>query len=251
MMDEKLVDLVNRRIDGEATPEELRELESIRASNEEVNAYLQESLAVCELLDSVPMEDPPARLAAGVAKEIRGGVRRRSRPLSFASRSEARRRNVVWLAGGVAAVLLVAIVLAPAVMRQADTSHVSGTMTSPESAPEPFVATARVSLPGVAGSVRATASGNEVVAAIGLDSGAEGEILLEFDADALRLVTPGEASVVERRGKEGSVVFRAPPWSGREVRFVRRSAAATSLRVTVRADDDERMLTLSLPPTGK
>jgi hypothetical protein len=251
MLDETLVDLVNRRIDGEATPEELQELDLIRAENEEVDAYFIETLALCELLESVPMKDPPARLVEGVAKQISGGVRDTSRPLTFESRSGARRRNVAWLAGGVAAALLLAVALAPAVMRRVDPSQTSGTMTLPESALEPFVTTAAASMPGVSGSVRATPRGGEIVVAIGLASGAEGEIRIEFDAGALRLVSREEAFVVERKGREGSVVLRAPPWSGREVRFVRQSAAGTVIRVTVLAGDDQEMLTLALPPTGK
>lgn len=77
MISESTLDLINREIDGETTPEESVRVEALMASDAEARETYESIRGVVDALAMLGQEDPPASLAGEIARELRN---RSSRP---------------------------------------------------------------------------------------------------------------------------------------------------------------------------
>ncbi|MCI0452770.1 MAG: hypothetical protein L0Z51_10340 [Candidatus Latescibacteria bacterium] len=206
MIDSKIIELMNRVLDGAATEPERADLDRILASSPEANTHYESLHRLMSRLDAVPMDEPPAQLHGQVVTSIEAsGVRHATRPAddhgfigwirhSFA-RPGLRYASTFGLGLAAGAFLLAAV--RPGL--PVDPSQVSGTLATP-----PATGTLPVAVPeaGVSGSVAVVDRGPVTQVRLQVDSAGGTEWVFEVRDRA----EPAQ-SVVLRVVKSGETVF--------------------------------------------
>jgi len=164
MPDDQLNDLIHRRLDGVASPDEQAALDDLLEREPEARRLFDEMREVHRLLAERSPVMPPTDLREGIAAE----VRRHAAPgVVGADRFDAvrRRKAVLRIGFAIAAVFAVAFLLSPVLTKNLDTSEIGGTMAprGTESSPMP------VAEPGPAGRVVADVDGQTVIVSTVID----------------------------------------------------------------------------------
>ena len=89
MISESTLDLINREIDGETTPEESARVEALLTSDVEARETYESIRGVVDALALLGQEDPPASLAGEIARELRHRSRQPAEDRSSPLRSDS------------------------------------------------------------------------------------------------------------------------------------------------------------------
>ena len=139
MIDPKLIELMNRALDGAATEPERADLDRALTASPEARAHYDELSRLIRRLESVPMMDPPAHLHPRVMESIdASGIHytpRASDERGFFSwlRAITTKRGLGYVSTfglGLAAGAVVLAVMRP--MPTVDPGQVSGTLSTPQ-----------------------------------------------------------------------------------------------------------------------
>jgi hypothetical protein len=224
MPEARLIDLIQRDVDGETTPGERLELESLLERDAEARVYRSGIAAVATMLAETPPNEVPEGFTAG----LMSAIRRRAAQQRDSTRepapaapfgSERRRRVAIRVGLGLAAAAVFAVVLAPSLYRALDSSQLRGTMAGPVTAGE----AARAIDAGLETTVRAEATGRFVTLHFDAPAGSPRSVDVSFAPGALRLLVaeggtaaPGAAGGV-RISFDGSALTRFERSAGEAV----------------------------------
>jgi len=137
MPDIELNELIHRCLDGVASPDEQASLDERLEREPEARRVFDEMKQVHRLLSERAPAVPPADLRQSISAE----VRRHATSAVGNIDAERRRRSVLRIALGIAAVFAIAFMLGPLLTKNVDTNQVGGTMAprASESSPMPVV----------------------------------------------------------------------------------------------------------------
>jgi len=181
-MDEHLIDLINRKIDREASREEVAELERILAANPEARELHDGIRDLVAKIEAVEPVEPPGDLRADILASVRPASPEKSRVVEgrFGAAS------VIRTAWAVAAGIVLGFILYPLVLgiphqSPVDIRNASGTIgTIPRPSPSEQI----ISTPGGEAKLSLASRGSEILVGIDLERDTEEPIRLSFDAGA-------------------------------------------------------------------
>ncbi len=238
MQDERLIDLVQRSLDGATSEIEEMELTQRMAEVAAARSYFEDMKGVALMLGRASIAAPPPDFTASVMREVRAhvptaaaaaghvrvfssktpGVRSQE---SGTSRTEKRRSHALRIGLGVAAAAAIAFFVAPSTFVAPDPGTLRGTMVAPVPAQRSTISV------GPKSSIEVTTSRDEVVLRFNVIAGARGVATITFDARALRSAAASLASASSGRLQ---VDLDATPI----VRMQRLTAEAVALDVETR-----------------
>lgn len=208
MPEERIIDLIQRDIDGETSPAEQAELRDRMERDADSRLYYDGIRHVAATLEAAPASEPPASFTA----EVMNGIRAKAARASTAHRFQRPRDRflAVRVGIGLAAAALIAVFLAPSLFRALDSSHLRGTMIAPSPPAQSWTVTAgrqtvTVGTRGREVSLRFDAPAAAGSADIAFDTGSmrvqsvEGATRSDPAAGKLHLTFDGPASVVFER----------------------------------------------------
>jgi hypothetical protein len=240
MPDPRSIELIHRDLDGEITPEERAELETMLGTQPDAARSREEILEVHRLLAEVPSLEPPAALRAELASELRriaASPERTELPFETAAR---RRAAIVRLVFGLAAMLLLVLFIGPIRKAGFDADHARGTM-APSTAPE-STRGLEATPDRPRGRIVVTPSGRELSVRPELvDGPVSGRLEVVFDEALLEV-----ASVTGATGRDESTPGRIAvsfDCEVPEIRLVRRAPAPVSLSLELRIRESEPLST--------
>lgn len=237
MPDPRLIELIHRDLDGEIAPDERAELATTMGVEPGAARAREEILEVHRILSAVPSLEPPAKLRADIASEVRriaASPERKELPFETAAR---RRAAVVRIVFGLAAMLLLVLFIGPIRKAGFDADHARGTMAPSTAANSTQGSVAIPEIPHES-PVVVTSSGREIVIrpAIG-DRSVSGSLEVVFDATMLEV-----ASVAGATSREEAIPGRiAVSFDGEmpEIRLVRRGPDPVSLSLELVVRESE------------
>lgn len=247
MPESRALELIHRRIDGELESPEKEELNRVLQKEPDARELLDD----LRLLDGVLSELGEATPAADLRARIMDEVRTATPPSSkrrFAGVVDLRKRRerlVLRLGIGLAAVLLLAIILAPALLDDLDPSRVGGSMTEPEPAAVPVSV---IEIPAAAGGglIHVNASGNRVIVEISETAGAS--LRLGFDPASLQLLESRGASV---SAEPGDIIIQTRPETPARLVLSRKPGSFPAPRIRLTAGEPPRFVsTIQIPNTN-
>jgi hypothetical protein len=202
MIPEAYQDLLERRLDGTATGEDLAVLEAYLACDPEARAYAEETARLADLLGSVETVAPPEALK----REILGSVgstaarpRRAGYRLADLFRARLGARTGYVFASGLAMGVLLATLLGREGWDGSRSEGLSGMMV-PGSALEDLRPAGRIDLkgPGVLVTARAGSDGDRVLVAVAVTGGGRFDVTLSLPSG----LVPAASRDVGRGGGE-------------------------------------------------
>jgi len=262
MIDDKIIELINRDLDGVTSREEHLRLGALRASSEEIERFYDSLLGLSRVLAPPELVDPPQALKPAI---MRGLVNRQRRHAHGAVLEQARAfvwRHWNWQTGaGFAAglavgILAFAVLLGPFRDSATRENDVVGTILL-HSPAEPFKEgeTIGITRGDTQGEIKTSFSGNMCVVRLSLHSspGTRSELL--YDASAVRMsaLCPSERSSSPIEVQSGRIAINADFNDTMLVVFAVHGAGkpALHLRVTDAGGDVvERSVALA-PPKGE
>lgn len=210
--EQKIVELIQREIDGLNSPEESAELQAIVAKDPQVRKIYDELRAVADTLEQAEQLEPPAHLKAAILSAL---PKRKEAPAAskgvlqwlagFLPR-QPRFQISLAFAGGLAAGLLLFALFASEALRQSpsDVADYYGTLVAPEKEADLTVLHELViDIEQAQGRVVVKSAGSTFL--IETDLVAQDEIRLIFDFDRARLHFSG--FVVSQESDSGNVRF--------------------------------------------
>lgn len=199
-LSDRTIEMINLVIDGEATPREREEVQTLLSSSPEARRFYESMQELSQALDSMPLAAAP-----GVKHEVLAGIRPRAAVASAPSRSPfaARRRVVVGLAWAAAAalVLVVAVDRLPLSGPRVDAGQAAASMPPRDVAAWPVLS--RVESESATLTIRK--SGERY--ALQLTNGPAGRVTIRWDEEKLifRSGAPESVLILDRRaGAAGS-----------------------------------------------
>jgi len=262
MIDDKIIELINRDIDGVTSREEHLRLGTLRASSEENERFYESLAGLSSVLAPPELVEPPQALKPAI---MRGLLNRQRLQTHSAVLAQARAfvlRHWNWQTGaGFAAglavgILAVAVLLGPFRNSPTRENDIVGTILLHNPA-EPFKKgeTIGITRGGTRGEIKTSFSGSMCVVRLSLHSspGTRSELL--YDASAVRMsaLCPSERSSSPIEVQSGRIAINADFDDTMLVVFAVHGAGkpALHLRVTdARGDVVERSVALS-PPAGE
>jgi hypothetical protein len=200
MPDQRTVELIHGRLDDAIEPAEARELDERLASDPEARQLAEELTGMSALLASIPEEEPPAQLSAGVMAELARSARSAPAVAGREAWSGSRRRSVALrFAFAMAAAVAVAFVMLPSLREAVDPRHASGTI----GAQAPATAVTRVvpiSGGSIAGSVRIAESRQKTSLELTFDRPAERTVRVAYDPALLAADAGGSPGLLALSG---------------------------------------------------
>jgi hypothetical protein len=201
VINDKDIELVNRSIDGETTPEENERLAGLLASDSEVRLHHEELLALDGRMRSARQLDVPD----GLRDQIMCGIRPRARRVDG-----GKSRATAWLgellpprlayafAAGVAAGIALLALITGIGHTPLETQHLSGTI-SPWDVPAEGGECLEFDVPSGWGSGCISYAGDRIWAEVNLDTTEETKVLFtlgdEVHFDRFRVLEAGEHSI--------------------------------------------------------
>ncbi|MBU8932671.1 MAG: hypothetical protein KOO62_01565 [candidate division Zixibacteria bacterium] len=196
MIDDKIVELMNKVIDGSGSADDKEDLEKHLAENAEVRKYYDDLKATVCILDQVGAVEPPSNLKSNVMHSVRQHYQTNSREESSPRqtiveivRSVLNPRYGLSFAAGAAAALLVFSLWTGSSLEgmKMDPSHLAGTLML-DGISEGLVALDRdaFDLDGVSGSIESRVTGKALLIDIKALAVRPNEIILEFDPEQYR-----------------------------------------------------------------
>jgi len=250
MNDQELQRLMNDRLDGVLTPEDLERLTRFLQSSETAQAEYQKLDRVFTALSQIPLEEAPADLKPNVLREIR--LRSAAAParegwlgtIVSAFRVRPALRYAYSFAAGAALGVLAFAVISGNMMNRAgvDLSPVTGTMMSPyEGVTYQRIANRDFKLKEGHISAETLLARDQLLARLTLDARPGTDVILEFDpaawgAVAVRQETAGNEVMLgsgrlsirmQRLGQSQYLLYLA-----------RRGPAGSPLRIVVHSPDE-------------
>jgi len=219
MHKEKLEELIQRDLDGRATPEERLAIAEALERDPEARAIHAEMREVHQILDRRPKVDPPEDLRRRIAADVeRLSPRPVQTPVSGLSSAPRRHRRVMQFTLAAAAVLALAVLLVPALVHQTDPIQMRGTMAAPAGADRGQIPMAGNGIEGV---VFTAWEGDELVLRPELRPPGPGRLEVRFDPNLLTVGSAGSAGdpSSERNGLVTATLGSNPT----EIRFLRLS----------------------------
>lgn len=202
----RIEELINKEIDGVATPEETAALQAELASDDEAQGYYRDLQKLSGMLDAVPMVDPPPGLKPEIMRQVRARAAHRHREgwlRGFLRGFSLRPRPAYALsfASGLAmGVLVFALLSGGLTPPHMDRSRATGTL-APLPAPTELsvIDRAQIAERGFRGVATTRAGDGRVMAELELSAGGKITAVVEFDPDQLRPlgVEPGTSARIE------------------------------------------------------
>lgn len=246
MPEPRTFELIQSRIDNALDPAGRAELDAILASDEEARKLDADYGRLNELLEGVPAEEPPGSMVEAVMARVRSETR--NAPVRFVDRrnERERRRSIVARFGlGLAAVLAAAFVLVPSLRESVDPRHASGTMIDQ---PAPRI-TREIPMRGsrISGTIRVTTAGDRVSLDFAFDGEATREVRAAFDPARLSIELPEGISGSPASPFGAGFVSVEPEADRAALRFVRKSAGAARVSLSIVQNGDLFETTIDLP----
>lgn len=238
MLEERIIDLVQRDVDGALDPGEEVELRLRLERDQEAKRYHDAMLDVTATLNAIPPDDPPADFTATVMESIQATLPRH--PATTNVHPFSARRHDRFLAVrvgiGLAAAIAVAVVIAPSLFRALDSEHLGGTMVAP-AATRSWTVDA-----GLQTRVMLATNERRISVRFVAPPGTRREVVLAYDpADARLVDSAGAASVTPDGTVILTVTDNSPP-----LQFERTSGKAFAFTVSL-SDDANESSTTSIP----
>lgn len=244
MVDERIIELINKEIDGTILPDELTRLQEYRSGNAEARKVSGDLNLVAAMLREVQHVEPPSTLKARVMHNIHPAMQRVRQPIGETFRSmvvdffrpRSGFRFAYAFSGGVlAGIALVAIYLGMGGRSAFDSNDAIGTMIS-SSSKNLQAGREYVINDGNVRGVVSTQHGQEIsVLNISLTTGSEIVTQISFDSGSLdmkairRSEDPGDKLVVSG----GKVELKSTGNHTYAIYFGNASRSASSVRVTM------------------
>lgn len=229
MLSPRLIDLIHLDLDGQATPDERFALEQELQREPEVRRIHDEMWAVNRILDDRTQIDPPENLRHQIAEQVSRHVRARQASIDHFGARPAKRLRVVQLGFALAAVLVVAFLLAPFLMKDVDPDQLQGTM-APRAGAE--TTSNRIPIAGhqIEGAIFTATDGRELVIRPELQSRVPGRLEVRFDPEQLQAISIlGTRTSNQETGQIVVELGDDPP----ELRFIRQTDGAISLSLNI------------------
>ena len=192
-LDQHVIDLVNRGVDGELSDQEQQQLDQLKAKSEPVNALYNELLAVARILEETPALEPPEHLQAMIERQIRLPI-----PDSKSSREKrwlAWVLSAPWLRTGFAmtAVAVIAVGLyqmeSPTLSPQ-DNHNMSGTIAkTPGNRQLPVLDLFDLQSDLMSGQVEVSGNEDMLIMQVHLDTRLPSELLIDFGQTGLAFLS--------------------------------------------------------------
>jgi hypothetical protein len=190
MSNQTVDDLVNRALDGEASPEEQARLRTLLASDPAARALYEDLSSVFSILrDAPPLQPPPQwqttlRRALAASSPRPGGVARVRHALAAGLRRLASPKLVPAFVAGVLAGIAILAALRPNL--RFDEAALNGTLLSAEHiGATRTIDEQRLEFPSGRATIRTRGSDGSVVVDLEVDSSAPVEVAVVFDTRAL------------------------------------------------------------------
>lgn len=196
MIDKALETLMNESIDGTASAEETARMDAAIAADDEARGLFEDLQRLEGALASMPLDEPPAELKAGILRRIEAIAASRPEAPAAASATAYSRGNAFsWhhffarfrpaygltFAGGIAAGIAVFALLSPP--SAVENAPLSGVMAPQEAfSALPVADRASFDAGGVHGTLETRVSSGHVIGRIAIDSQGEAEVVAGFDA---------------------------------------------------------------------
>ena len=232
MHKEKLEELIQRDLDGRATPEERLAIAEALERDPEARAIHAEMREVHQILDRRPKVDPPEDLRRRIAADVqRLSPRPAQAPVSSLSSAPRRHRRVMQFTLAAAAVLVLAVLLVPALVHQADPNQMRGTMAASSDAEREEGEAVLLAGNGIEGVVFTAWEGAELVLRPELRPPGPGRLEVRFDPNLLTVGSAGSAGAPS--SEQNGLVTATLGSNPTEIRFLRRSGDPVSLSLTL------------------
>jgi hypothetical protein len=224
MIDDTYQEIIEKEIDGTATPEESARLARYIEAHPEARSYYEEVTQLSAILGSVSEAEPPDRLKQETMASIRARhsvPRRREGWYETFVRIFTVRRPVPYafsFGAGIAVGILVLSLASRTPVPESIHDRVSGMMI-PDAALEDFqgVASRTIDVDGIRGTVSTKSNEDIVLAEIEISSPGEIEIVVELPKDGLRPLGhfgEGSYAIILERGAELVSPLRVKLYSG-------------------------------------
>lgn len=234
MHDRDFEDLIQLDLDGEATPAQRAALADQLERSPEKRQMQAAMKTLHQIIDERSRVDLPEDFRSQIATRIDRASRLRQPSSTHSAPPTGSRSRFVRFGLALAAVLALAVVLAPPLMRNLDTDQLRGTMAPPAEAPP---STNRIPL--AAGDIRGTivteSEGRKLIIRTEIERRDTGHLDVTYDPDRLHLVSSGGASApVESTAGHLAMDFgsEAP-----ELRFERVADGPLSLKLHIDTDE--------------
>jgi anti-sigma factor RsiW len=231
MRKETLEELIQLDLDGRATPEQRLAIAEALEHDPEARAVYAEMREVQQMLDRRPKVHPPEDLRHRIASEVNrlSTQPTEAPPLSRFAGAQGRHQRVMRFTLAAAAVLTLAVLLVPALVRETDSYQMRGTMASPSADNHEKVVLLAGN--GIEGVVFTAWEGAELVLRPELRSPGPGRLDARFAPGQLKLLSGGSSE--GRSTAESGLVTAILDSNPSEIRFLRRSGDPLSLSLTL------------------
>ncbi len=250
MIEPRIIQLINKEIDGVNTPRASARLRTYLETHVEAREFFEEHVRLAEALQKIEPVPPPANLKKNILNAVRAQSKsphteaRLLQWLASAIRApRVPRYAFAFVAGLMVGILLYSVALDDLLQRVfVDTSELTGTVLPPQSGRTPqLAAKLDVAAEGVSGTIVVRASAAEVRVAV--DLATDRRVTVALDYDEQKLVFAGfetqNVAGMAIMSNPGHVTFTQQARGNDELRFSRLSSEAAALRFTIR---DERLL---------
>lgn len=185
MLDDRIIDLVQRDIDRENDDAERRELHQRLERDPDARIYSDEMVLMTTLLARISPDDPPSDFTAAVMKRVRAHTADGSANNAPVHRTQFQRRGRQSLrfAFALAAAAAIAFLLAPSLFHSLRPDQLRGSMIPPAAGTERTWTIAA----GPECSIEVKTTGKQVSLQFHVPSGSAGDAKLSFDETALEL----------------------------------------------------------------
>lgn len=236
MRKEKLEELIQLDLDGRATHEQRLAIAEALERDPEARATHAEMREVHLILDSRPKVDPPEDLRRRITTEVHRLAPRpaEAHPASGLAGAPRRHQRVMRFTLAAAAVLALAVLLVPALVRDTDSNQMRGTM-APSAAARNEEEVIPLAGNGIEGVVVPAWEGAELILRPELRSPGPGRLEVRFDPGQLKLLSGGSST--DRSVAESGLVTATLDSNPSEIRFLRRSGDPLSLSLTLGKGD--------------
>ena len=239
MIDSRNEELIQREADSVLSPSELAELSEI-SSRDHAVAEARESLRIVrEALDSTPEIDPPARLREEIMEAVRSGPVVHSVAEAAVARPAFGRKDVFRVVYGLAAGIIVGLLIGAMVMGQGspiDESLVSGTIARPVPADRSLILEIPVVGADLAGNIALSRAEDGVVLQLDFTSGPAITTTIEFDEGELRSAR-GDRSGLAISSGPGRVDLRSDGPESLQLEFATDDRKIPVFRISVHRQD--------------
>jgi hypothetical protein len=235
MPEERVIDLIQRDIDGDTTPEEQAELRDRLERDVDSRIYYDGIRHVAAALEATPASEPPANFTLAVMSGIREQAARTSNAERF--RRPRDRFLAVRVGIGLAAAALLAVVLAPSLFRALDSSHLRGTMIAPAVQSQTVTAGPQ--------SVAIESKGRRVSLRFDAPAASGGSADITFDSSVLRVESVEGATRSDPSPGNLHLTFDGPA----SVVFERATTTAVTLSLRVHDQSTTHSRKIEIPAT--